>query len=63
MPEPQDTPAEAKRHPTPENKPPGRTRRDFLGSGGRKALYLTPIILTLTARQAKAASGMSGASG
>ncbi len=54
--------------PVPEAKPderkgdgatdarPAQTRRSFLGKSGRKALYLTPVILSLTARQAKAAS-------
>ena len=35
---------------------PDQTRRSFLGKSGKRALYLTPVILTLTARQAKAAS-------
>lgn len=76
MHESHDTAAETEHHPMPEGRagssPPipksgdesrGRTRREFLGGGGKKALYLTPIILTLTARQARADSGMSGASG
>lgn len=35
---------------------PDQTRRSFLGKSGKRALYLTPVILTLTTRQAKAAS-------
>jgi len=35
---------------------PAQTRRSFLGKSGRRALYMTPVILSLTARQAKAAS-------
>jgi hypothetical protein len=33
-----------------------RTRRSFLGSSGKKALYLTPIVLSLSARRAMAAT-------
>jgi len=32
------------------------TRRAFLGAVGKKALYVTPIVMTLTAQQARAAS-------
>ena len=35
----------------------GFSRRRFLGASGKKALYLTPVVLTLTAQEA-AASGM-----
>jgi len=41
----------------PEGSEPRSTRRAFLGGAGKKALYLTPVVLTLTARQAAAASG------
>lgn len=33
------------------------SRRSFLGGAGRKALYVTPAVLTLAARPAAAASG------
>ncbi len=40
------------------NAPPARTsRRSFLGGAGRKALYVTPAVLTLAAQPAAAASG------
>ncbi len=38
------------------------SRRAFLSRTTRKALYLTPVILSLAASQAKAASGASGTS-
>jgi hypothetical protein len=33
------------------------TRRGFLGHAGRKAFYATPVVMTLAAQQAAAASG------
>lgn len=38
------------------------SRRSFLSRTTRKALYLTPVILSLTASQAQAASAGSGTS-
>ncbi len=57
------TGTETSDRPTSATGPPATTRRSFLGSGGKKALYLTPVILTLAAREARAESGASGASG
>ena len=37
------------------NPAPVRTRRRFLGSVGKKAVFIAPIVWTLTARQARAA--------
>jgi len=34
----------------------GTTRRTFLGNVGKKALYVTPVVLTLSASEARAAS-------
>ena len=36
------------------------SRRNFLGGAGRKALYITPGILTLTAQQAMASGFVCG---
>jgi len=36
---------------------PVTTRRGFLGRAGRKTLYATPVVMTLAAQQAAAASG------
>ena len=35
------------------------TRRAFLGAVGKKALYVTPVVMTLTAQQARATSAVS----
>jgi hypothetical protein len=43
--------------PAAQQKAPGLTRRRFLGASGKKALYLTPVVLTLSAQQASAGSG------
>jgi hypothetical protein len=39
---------------------PQTTRRAFLGGGGRKALYVTPAVLTLAAQQAFASGFVCG---
>ena len=45
----------------PDPDRPTTTRRAFLGGSGRKALYVTPVVLTLTAQHALAgASGRDG---
>lgn len=53
----------------PQDSPAGDTqgkgtdltsRRSFLGGAGRKALYITPGILTLTAQQAMASGFVCG---
>lgn len=36
--------------------PPAGTRREFLGNVGKKAAYIAPIVMTLTASQARAGS-------
>ena len=40
---------------TGQSERPPSTRRAFLGDVGRKALFVTPVVLTLTAAQAHAA--------
>ncbi len=40
-----------------DSSPVRTSRRSFLGGAGRKALYVTPAVLTLAARPAAAASG------
>ena len=37
------------------------TRRAFLGAVGKKALYVTPVVMTLTAQQAMAAGSNASA--
>ena len=36
--------------------PPAGTRREFLANVGKKAAYIAPIVMTLTASQARAGS-------
>jgi len=40
----------------PESGPPPLTRRTFLSGASKKALYVTPAVLTLTSSQARAGS-------
>jgi hypothetical protein len=51
--------------PGPETSPrvEENSRRDFLKRVGRRAAYLTPIVLTLTAREARAGSGFHSTCG
>ena len=39
------------------NAKPGSTRRSFLKDIGKKALYVTPVVMTLTAQAARAQVG------
>ena len=56
----ESTPDDGTAAPPPAG-PPATTRRAFLGGSGRKALYVTPALLTLTAQRAMA--GTSGREG
>ncbi len=40
----------------PQESQAGTTRRSFVKSVGKKALYVTPVLMTLTANEAHAAS-------
>jgi hypothetical protein len=51
-------PAEKMEDAVPEQE--ATTRRRFLGGAGRKALYITPAVLTLAAQQACASGGVCG---
>ena len=51
-------PAEQAKDGVPEREP--TTRRAFLGGAGRKALYVTPAVLTLAAQQAFASGPVCG---
>jgi len=50
--------------PTPSTDPLSRidTRREFVTGIGKKLLYVTPVVLTLAASQAQAATGSAPAS-
>ncbi|MBN1344896.1 MAG: hypothetical protein JXQ73_19535 [Phycisphaerae bacterium] len=58
VPEVETSESATERGPTEQtaNGRASQTRRSFLGGSGKKALYLTPIVLSLSARRAMAAT-------
>jgi hypothetical protein len=48
--------AEGAAESTVEDAPAKKSRRDLLRKGGKKAMYLTPVVLTLAASHAHAGS-------